>query len=79
MSILNMLAKHKGAVIAAGATLVLLAAYVIPFDSLTGMASAAKGGNTDNDNRFKVCKFPFGNEDKPGNQNPPKKCYGITG
>jgi hypothetical protein len=80
MSILSILATHKGIVIAAGAAVVVLAAYVVPFDSLLGLASAAKGGNPDNDNpnRFKVCDKPFGDPNKPGNQNPPPKCYGIT-
>ena len=80
MSILTKLAKHKTTVIAAGAALVLLAAYVIPFDSLLGIATAAKGGNSNNDNpnRYKVCEKPFGDPNKPGNQNPPPKCYGRT-
>jgi hypothetical protein len=80
MSILTKLAEHKGAVIAAGAALILLAAYVIPFDSLLGAATAAKGGNSNNDNpnRYKVCEKPFGDPNKPGNQNPPPKCYGRT-
>ncbi len=51
MSFLTTLAMHKGVLIAAGAALVLLTDYVIPFDSMFGMASAAKGGNTDNPNR----------------------------
>jgi predicted transcriptional regulator len=51
----------------------------MPLDSMFGLASAAKGGNTgnDNQNRYKVCDFPF-DGDKPGNQNPPPKCYGRT-
>jgi hypothetical protein len=80
MSILIKLAKHKRAVIAAGAALVLLAAYVIPFDSLLGIATAAKGGNSNNDNpnsaqgghptnpnAYKVCEH----------NTTPKKCYGF--
>jgi hypothetical protein len=81
MSFLTTLAMHKGVLIASTAAVVLLAAYVIPFDSLFGMASAAKGGNSNNDNpnRYKVCEKPFGDPNKPGNQNPPPKCYGRTG
>ena len=76
MSILTKLEKHKR-VIAAAAALVLLAAYFIPFGSLLGTATAAKGGNSNNgnDNRLKVCEKPFGDPNKPGNQNPPPKCY----
>jgi hypothetical protein len=66
---------HKYAVIAATAATVLLAAYFLPLNSLTDTALAQQGGN---ENRFKVCEFPF-DEDKPGNQDPPKKCYGRTG
>ena len=58
MSILTELAKHKAAIIAAGGAVILLAAYVIPWDSLLESASAAKGGNGNhdgNDNRYKVC------------------------
>jgi hypothetical protein len=71
---------HKGVLIAATAAVVLLA-YFMPLDSMFGMVSAAKGGNTGNENpnRYKVCDFPF-DEDKPGNQNPPPKCpYVIRG
>jgi hypothetical protein len=80
MSIWGTLASHKAMVITTGAALVLLAAYVIPFDSLLGLASAAKGENPNNDNpnRYKVCEKPFGDPNKPGNQNPPPKCYGRT-
>jgi hypothetical protein len=76
-----MLAMHKGVLIAGTAAVVLLTAYFMPLDSMFGMVSAAKGGNTDNENpnRYKVCDFPF-DEDKPGNQNPPPKCpYVIRG
>ena len=73
-SFLNSIAKHKNVVIAATAAVVLLAAYVIPFDSLFGMASAAKGGNP-NDNRYKVCD----KKEATGKGNVPKKCYGIDG
>jgi hypothetical protein len=66
---------HKYAVIAAAAATVLLTVYVVPFDSLLGTASAQNGPN---ENRFKVCEKPFGDPNKPGNQDPPKKCYGIT-
>jgi hypothetical protein len=66
---------HKYAVITAAAATVLLAAYFLPLNSSTDTALAQKGGN---ENRFKVCEFPF-DEDKPGNQDPPKKCYGISG
>jgi hypothetical protein len=66
---------HKYAVIAATAATVLLAAYFLPLNSSTDTALAQQGGN---ENRFKVCEFPF-DEDKPGNQDPPKKCYGRTG
>ncbi|MDQ4014740.1 MAG: hypothetical protein M3136_03140 [Thermoproteota archaeon] len=56
-----------------------MTAYFMPLDSMFGLASAAKGGNTgnDNQNRYKVCDFPF-DGDKPGNQNQPPKCYGRT-
>ncbi|HEX2472238.1 MAG TPA: hypothetical protein VHJ59_05765 [Nitrososphaera sp.] len=80
MSFLSTLAMHKGVLIAATAAVVLLA-YFMPLDSMFGMVSAAKGGNTGNENpnRYKVCDFPF-DEDKPGNQNPPPKCpYVIRG
>jgi hypothetical protein len=80
MSFLTTLAMHKGVLIAATAA-VLLTAYFMPFNSMFGTVSAAKGGNTGNDNpnRLKVCDFPF-DEDKPGNQNPPPKCpYVNTG
>jgi hypothetical protein len=60
----------------AGVAMVALAAYVIPFDSLLGLASAAKGGNDDNNsgkndnpNRFKVCEH----------NSQPQKCYGRSG
>ena len=75
MSFLTTLAMHKGVLIAARAALVLLTAYVIPFDSMFGMASAAKGGNTDNLNRYKVCE----KKEATGKGNLPNKCYGITG
>jgi hypothetical protein len=81
MSFLSTLAMHKGVLIAATAAVVLLTAYFMPLDSMFGMVSAAKGGNTGNENpnRYKVCDFPF-DEDKPGNQNPPPKCpYVIRG
>jgi hypothetical protein len=81
MSFLTTLAMHKRVLIAATAAVVLLAAYFMPLDSMFGVVSAAKGGNTGNDNpnRLKVCDFPF-DEDKPGNQNPPPKCpYVNTG
>ena len=79
MSIRRTLATHKAMVITSAAAIVVLTAYFLPLDSLFGLASAAKGGNTGNDNpnRYKVCDFPF-DEDKPGNQNPPPKCYGRT-
>ncbi len=75
MSFLTNLAMHKGVVIAATAAIVVLTAYVIPFDSLFGMASAAKGGTTDNEHRYKVCD----KKEMTGKGNVPKKCYGITG
>lgn len=81
MSFLSTLAMHKGVLIAATAAVALLTAYVMPLDSMFGTVSAAKGGNTGNENpkRYKVCDFPF-DEDKPGNQNPPPKCpYVIRG
>jgi hypothetical protein len=68
MSILSILAKHKRVVVTAGAALVLLAAYSLPLN-LTDTALAQ------NDNRFKVCEFPF-DADKPGKGEEPKKCYG---
>jgi hypothetical protein len=78
-SFLTNLATHKAALIAATAAIVLLTAYVIPFDSLFGMASAAKGGNPNNDNpnnnRYKVCE----KKEITGKGNVPQKCYGITG
>ena len=73
-SFLTDLAKHKHLLIATTAPVVLLAAYVIPFDSLFGMASAAKGGDP-NDNRYKVCD----KKEATGKGNVPKKCYGIDG
>jgi hypothetical protein len=81
MSFLTTLAMHKGVLIAGTAAVVLLTAYFMPLDSMFGMVSAAKGGNTGNENpnRYKVCDFPF-DEDKPGNPNPPPKCpYVIRG
>jgi hypothetical protein len=75
MSFLTKLAMHKGAAIAVTALIVVLAAYVIPFDSLFGMASAAKGGTTDNEHRYKVCD----KKEATGKGNVPQKCYGITG
>ena len=77
MSFLSTLAMHKGVLIASMAALVLLTAYVIPFDSLFGMASAAKGGNPNNDNpnRYKVCE----KKEVTGKGNVPNKCYGISG
>jgi hypothetical protein len=79
MSFKTKLAMHKGVLIASTAAVVLLTAYVIPFDSLFGMASAAKGGNPDNDNpnRYKVCE----KKELTGKGNLPPKCerYGITG
>jgi hypothetical protein len=77
MSFLTTLAMHKRVLIAVTAAVVLLTAYFMPLDSMFGVVTAAKGGNTGNDNRYKVCDFPF-DEDKPGNQNPPPKCYGRT-
>jgi hypothetical protein len=76
-SFLNTLVTHKGVVIAATAAIIVLTAYVIPFDSLFGMASAAKGGNPNNDNpnRYKVCE----KKELTGKGNVPQKCYGITG
>ena len=67
---------HKGVLIVTGAALVLLTAYVMPLDSMFGLASGAKGGNTDNDNpnRYKVCE----KKEATGKGNVPKKCYGIT-
>lgn len=77
MSFLTILATHKNVLIASTAAIVLLAAYVIPFDSLFGMASAAKGGNPNNDNpnRYKVCE----KKEVTGKGNVPNKCYGISG
>jgi hypothetical protein len=66
---------HKYAVIAATAATVLLIAYVLPLNSLTDTALAQEEAN---ENRFKVCEFPF-DEDKPGKGEEPKKCYGISG
>ena len=74
LSFLTNLAMHKSALIAVIAAFVLLTAYAVPFDSMFGMASAAKGGNTDNDNRFKVCE----KKEVTGKGNLPNKCYGIT-
>jgi hypothetical protein len=71
--ITDFVAHHKTPLIA-GAALIVLAAYFLPLNSLTDTALAQKGGN---ENRFKVCEFPF-DEDKPGNQDPPKKCYGNS-
>jgi len=53
-----------------------LTAYVMPLHSMFGLASAAKGGNTDNDNpnRYKVCE----KKEATGKGNVPNKCYGIT-
>lgn len=68
---------HKGVLIAATDAIVVLTAYVMPLDSLFGLASAAKGGNNDNDNRdnrFKVCE----KKEATDKGNLPKKCYGIT-
>ena len=76
MSFLTTLAMHKGVLIATGAALVILRAYVMPLDSMFGLASAAKGGNTDNDNRdnrYKVCE----KKELTDKGNLPKKCYGI--
>jgi hypothetical protein len=77
MSVLSVLATHKTIVIATAAALVLLTAYVIPFDLLFGIASGAKAGNNGNDNpnRFKVCEKK---EAAGKDQHLPKKCYGIT-
>jgi hypothetical protein len=84
MSILTELAKHRAAIIAAGGAVLLLAAYVIPWDSLLENASAAKGGaggnggnhnGNDNPNRYKVCE----KKEVQGNGKLPPKCYGITG
>ena len=75
MSFLTTLAMHKGVLIAATAAIVVLTAYVMPLDSMFGLASAAKGGNADNDNpRYKVCE----KKEATGKGNVPKKCYGIT-
>jgi hypothetical protein len=74
MSFLTTLAMHKGVLIAATAA-VQLTAYVMPLDSMFDMASAAKGGNTDNENRFKVCE----KKEATGKGNLPNKCYLITG
>jgi hypothetical protein len=77
MSFLTTLAMHKGVLIASTVAIVLMTAYVVPFDSLFGMASAAKGGNPNNDNpnRYKVCE----KKEVTGKGNVPNKCYGITG
>jgi hypothetical protein len=86
MSILTELANHKAAIIAAGGAVLLLAAYVIPWDSLLETASAAKGGTggtggngnhngNDNPNRYKVCE----KKEAQGKDKLPQKCYGITG
>jgi hypothetical protein len=76
MSFLTTLAMHKGVLIAITAA-VLLTAYAMPLDSLFDMASAAKGGNPNNDNpnRYKVCE----KKEVTGKGNVPNKCYGITG
>jgi hypothetical protein len=50
MSFLTTLAMHKGVLIAATAAIIVLRAYVMPLDSMFGLALTAKGGNTDNDN-----------------------------
>lgn len=55
------------------AGVVLLTAYVMPLASMFDMASAAKGGNTDNENRYKVCE----EKELTGKGNLPNKCYGI--
>jgi hypothetical protein len=49
----------------------------MPLDSMVGLASAAKGGNVDNDipNRYKVCP----KKEAASKGDLPKKCYGITG
>jgi hypothetical protein len=74
MSFLADLATHKKMLIAAIAAVVLLTAYVMPFDLIFDTASAVKGGTTDNDNRFKVCD----KKEATGNGNLPKKCYMIV-
>jgi hypothetical protein len=74
MRSLTTLGMHKGVLIAATAAIVVLTAYVMPLDSMFGLASAAKGGNTDNDNRYKVCE----KKEATGKGNVPNKCYGIT-
>ena len=86
MSILTELGKHKMAIIGAGGALILLAAYVIPWNSLLETAFAAKGGggagaggnhasDNDNPNRFKVCE----KKELEGKDKLPQKCYGIKG
>ena len=75
MSFITDLKKHKSVLIAATAAVVLLTVYVIPFELVFDTASAAKGGTTDNENRFKVCE----KKEATGKGNMPKKCYGITG
>jgi hypothetical protein len=50
MSFLTTLAMLRGVLIATGAALIQLTAYVMPLDLMFGLASAAKGGNTINDN-----------------------------
>ena len=76
MSFLTTLAMHKRVLIAATAAIAVLRAYVMPLDSMFGLASAAKGGNTDNDNpnRYKVCE----KKEATDKGNVPNKCYGIT-
>ena len=74
------LGKHKMAIIGAGGALILLAAYVIPWNSLLETAFAAKGGgnhasDNDNPNRFKVCE----KKELEGKDKLPQKCYGIKG
>jgi hypothetical protein len=76
MSFVTNLTMHKSVLIAATAAVVLLTAYVLPFDIMFfDTASAAKGGNTDNENRYKVCE----KKEVTGKGNLPNKCYGITG
>lgn len=75
MSFLSKLAMHEGVLITTGAALVPLTAYAMPLDSMVGLASAAKGGNIDNDNRYKVCE----KKELTGKGNVPNKCYVIRG
>ena len=74
MSFLTTLAMRKGVLIATGAASVLLTAYVMPLYSMFDLASAAKGGNTDNENRYKVCV----KKEATGKDNLPNRCCGIT-